>query len=603
MSRRVVLLIALLSLAVLGAAAAPWPLTDGELAKAVSAHVKDRYGIDLEVEGDSTFAILPIPRVKFENVTLALPQDTLRAEKATLRGELRLLPLILGRVELSDLALSNARVTGSLQALRAQLGADLLRNRPDAAYARRLVVTGSSLRWSDAKDADLDDVNLVATWAGKDEPLNAEGSAVWRDEKVLVRHASLYPDLLAASRLSPVSLSVVTNHGQMDVTGEAVLGEDPQITGESAIKTASVRDFSRWSGIALPLGPLVERLSVKGDFSMHSRRLTWPSVAVALGQDKLEGTVAVRFDDGPATISGTLAADRLNLTDLFGPFAETRTPSGAWSGDPLDLRHLTGSNLDLRLSASTATVGRLRLEDMAANVMVRSGQIEATIGRADFHDGTLKGRLSLNALDDKVEFKSQGTFAGVDMATFFEAVNEPRWMTGSAGGQFQFEGTGRDVADLVRDAQGHSSVTVKDGELVGISLQNTLKQMERSPLLASLSLKGGRTPFDQAQAQVTMKGGIGQIVEGQMSAAGLQANVEGRVLLEDRTLDLTANVSSGAASARSPVLAFRIDGGWDSIVVTPDARSMIERSGAAKPLFAPDRPPSGRTMPAEASAH
>lgn len=598
MSRRVVLLIALISLAVLGAAAAPWPLTDSGLALAVSDHVKKRYGVTLKVEGDSTFAVLPIPRVKFENVAFALPNDALKAEKATLRGELRLLPLILGRIELSDLALSEARITGSLQALQSIGWDDVLQNRPDAALAHRLVVTRSSVRWKEATGANLDEVNLVLTWKGKDEPLNATGSAVWRDEKVTIRQATFYPDRLAASRLSPLTLSVSAPLGRLDVTGEAALGDDPHVTGESSLQTTSAREFSRWSGLTLPLGPLVQGLSVTGDFSMHRRRLTWPSVALTLGKDKLEGTLAVRLDNGPATITGTLAADKLNLSDLFRPFMETRTGSGAWSGEPLNLQRLTGANLDLRLSALTAQVGNLRLEDMAANVLVRSGQIEATIGRADFHEGTLKGRLAVTAVGNEVEFKSQGTFAGVDTGSFLKAVNEPRWITGDAGGQFQFEGKGRNAADLIRSAQGHSSIAVKDGELVGISLQDTLERLEKSPLLASLSWKGGRTPFEQAQAQIAMKNGIGDVLEARMTAPDLLARVAGKVLLEDRTVDLNADVSTGEpATARSPVLAFSIAGGWDSIVVTPDARSLIERSGAAKPLFRP-----GRAMPAEANA-
>ena len=119
MSRRVVFLIALIALAVLGTAASPWTLPGGGLSAELTQHVKDSYGLDLTVRGRSTFAVLPIPRVKFENVTLRFPDEALKAEGGTLRGELRLLPLLFGRIELSDFDLSETRITGSLQKLQA----------------------------------------------------------------------------------------------------------------------------------------------------------------------------------------------------------------------------------------------------------------------------------------------------------------------------------------------------------------------------------------------------------------------------------------------------------------------------------------------------
>ena len=68
------------------------------------------------------------------------------------------------------------------------------------------------------------------------------------------------------------------------------------MTGESLIQATSLRNFTRWSGIRLPFGPQIRALSIQGDVSMNRRRLSWPSVAVSLGEDKLEGTMAVRLD-------------------------------------------------------------------------------------------------------------------------------------------------------------------------------------------------------------------------------------------------------------------------------------------------------------------
>lgn len=590
MSRRVVFLIALISLAILGTAAAPWTLTGNGLSTALSDHMKKRYGLDLKVEGRSTFAVLPIPRVKFENVTLDLPRHGVKAEGGTLRGELRVLPLFVGRIELSDFDLSDSRITASSQKLQEVDWAEIAKARSDSSYARRLVLTQSSIRWTDLKDADLKDVQLVIRWTDANEPLTVVGSALWRDERVLLEDGSISPTLLAEDRISPVSFVLAAPSGRIALKGEAQLGSNPGLTGEGSIETRSVRDFTQWSGIGLPFGSLLQEFSISGDFSMDRRRLSWPSVTMTLGKDKLEGTMAIRLDTERPLITGTLAADGLNLSDLVAPFAQARTSSGPWSEEPIDLTQVTGSDLDLRLSAAAARLGRIKLEDMAASILVRSGEIEASIGRAGFHDGTLKGRLSLTALNGVTEFKSQGSFSKVALASFLASIGEPRWITGQAQGQFTFEGKGSNPVEVIGQIQGSSTVTVTDGELVGISLEDALRRVEKRPLLASLNWKGGRTPFEKAHAQLSVKAGIGEVSEGRLVAPDLMTQVEGQVSLLERSLDLKADVSPLVSGLKPlPPIGFDISGDWDSVNVKLDARSLIERSGAAKPLF-PSRP-------------
>jgi len=598
MSRRIFFLIALISLAVLGTAASPWTLPGGGLSAELKEHVKTRYGLDLTVRGRSTFAVLPIPRVKFENVTLQFPDGALKAEGGTLRGELRLLPLLFGRIELSDFDLTETRIIGSLQKLQAVNWAEIFKERSTETHARRLVVTKSSVRWTDLKEANLDRLNAVIRWADASEPLAATGSAIWRDEPVSLDQISIFPDLLASNKISPFSITLTSPSGRLAAEGEAQLGDTPRLTGESTIEASSVRNFTRWSGVDLPFGSLLEAFSISGDFSMDRRRLSWPAVSIAMGSDKLEGTLGVRFDTERPVITGTLAADTLNLADLFAPFSQTRTDSGSWSEETIDLTRATGTDLDLRLSAASASLGRLSLDDMAASVLVQPGRIEASIGRAAFYDGTLKGRLSLAAQNGQVDFKSQGTFSRVKISPFLAALGEPRWITGRAQGQFSFDGNGRNPADVIRQAQGRSSIELTEGELVGINLQDALRRVDKRPLLASLNWKGGRTPFERAEAQIMVQNGVGEVVEGKLSGPAVQARLHGQVLLVDRTLQVTAGISPADAPAgQSPALAFDVTGDWDNVAVTPQVRSLIERSGAAKPLFPQDRVPANEQRP------
>jgi AsmA protein len=591
MPRRVVLIIALATLALLTVALAPWTLSTDVVATSISQHLRDGYGLDLEVRGRSTIAILPVPRVKFENVTLASSDRTIRAEGGTLRGELRLLPLIAGRIELGTVNLSGSRVSLDGEAVQSldwqRLTESIRGRRASVSHIRRLVLNASSIRWGSGQAGSLDDVGLIINWPGPQEKLEVAGWATWRGERIELTQASVSPAVLASGQPSPFVLAVKAGTGRVSITGEAQAGSEPRIAGQSVVESRSVRDFSRWSGLELPLGSLMRAVSVEGDFTMDRRRVTWPSVAVTLGPDRLEGTLAVRFEGRPV-VTGTLAADQINLSDFFTSFAQARTASGLWSGDDTKLLGATGGDLDLRLSATDARIGRLRLGDMAASVLVRPGRIEASLGRANLNKGTLKGRLTLAALEGGTDVKAQGTFDRVDVASFLAAIGETRWISGEAHGQFALEGSGATIADIVRQTRGRMSVTVGEGELIGIGLNDALRFIEKRPLAASLEWKGGRTAFDQAQVSLAVEGGVGEITEGMLAAPTLRTALKGQVSFVDRSLAVRAQVDP-AQPGPSPLIVFDITGGWDDVAIIPDAKALIQRSGAAKPLFGLER--------------
>jgi AsmA protein len=599
MSRRVVLIIALVALALLATAVAPWTLSRDGVVASVTQQLLKGYGASLEVRGRSTLAILPVPRVKFDDVTLVAADRSVTAQGGTLRGELRLLPLLLGRVELAEVGLSHSKIAIDGQFSRfldwAQAFAVLKEKATKGSLVRRLVVTASSVRWSEDWDGSFDDVGLVFSWPDTSESLEVAGWTVWRGERVEISQAAISPAVLATGQPSPFTLTLAAPMGRVTAKGEALLGSDPRITGETSIEARSVRDFSRWSGLDLPLGSLVRGLSVSGEFLADRRRVTWPSVAVTLGSDTLDGTLAVRFDSERPLVTGTLAAGRLDLTDFVVPFMQARTPSGLWSGDELAAgRAGMGGDLDLRLSATDGRIGRVKLKDMATSVLVRPGRIEVSLGRADLHEGTVKGRLTLATANKVTDLKLQGTFDNIDLGPTLIDLGNPRWITGTAQGSFAIEGSGRTAVELVRQTHGRASIMVKKGELVGIGLETALRRVEKQPLSGSLEWKGGRTPFDRAAATVTVGSGIGEVSDGILSTPAMRTALTGRVSLVDRSLNMRAEVSPTPAGApTSPLIQFDVTGGWDDVAIVPDAKSLIERSGAAKPLFGFDRSAPG----------
>ena len=74
-----------------------------------------------------------------------------------------------------------------------------------------------------------------------------------------------------------------------------------------------------------------------------------------------------------------------------------------------------------------------------------------------------------------------------------------------------------------------------------------------------------------------------------MIAASLRGLLKGRVSLYERTLAVKAAFDGPAkAAGAGPSITLDISGPWDDITIAPDARALIERSGAAQLLLGPE---------------
>ncbi|MDJ1159945.1 AsmA family protein [Chelatococcus sp. SYSU_G07232] len=612
MTRRKLFFLALAALGASVLALAPWTVATESLARHVGRHFKAVSGLRLLVEGRATFALLPVPRIKLEEVTLVRPdgETAIRAEQ--LRGELRLLPLVAGQIELDEVTLVEPRIRlpattdrtalwkGVIALVEREVSRGLAEGR--RLHIGRIVVRDGTVVQKNAAGMDeviLRDVDLAADWTTVDQAMAASGSLVWRDEPVEIQISGLSPVALAAGRSSPLSLTLIGAGTTLTLDGRVADLRDPQFTGNVQFATTSLPRTARWIDLPLPLSHLIDNVGVEGPLSFSGRGLSLPNAQIRVGGDRLDGALTVRLDRDHPAVSGTIAADTLDLGRFVGPLAPSRGGDGAWSREALDPTRLAG-DLDLRLSATTAQLGRSKLENVAAGFILRSGRMELSLARATAYGGTLKGRLTLLPAAGGLEAKLQGSFDGIDVSAALHEAADVRRLGGDGSGQIALEATGSSHADLARTLTGRVSLVVKRGEFTGVNLADIARRAERRPLSISLDWRSGRTAFDQLAATLIIAGGTGEIADGLMTAPGLRASLAGRIHIADRLFALKgaiAGTPSGQAAApgSGAGFPFEITGSWDQPLVVPDVQALIQRSGAAAPLLAPPpaEPPRG----------
>lgn len=605
MSPRALTAAGLAAAAGLGAAAlTPWSIATERAVALVDAELARAYGLSLSTTGPVTLVLLPAPRLGFSGAVLRDASGATLAEADSLSAGLGLAALATGRAELSEIAARGARIvldarTDAAGLARALAGLAAADSRPPDARPslRRLVLRDATVvrRTASGAETRADAVDLTLSWPRWSATLEAAGGFTWAGSPVRFELAGLRPEDLLAGRESPASLDLRWPAGSLVAEGR--LARPPDLSwrearwvGTARLDTRSLRDDLAWLGVPAALGPLVEGLAVEADAQAGGDGVVMPRLRARVAGTTFDGAGAAGYADGRLALSGTLATDALDLGPLLAPVLAGL----AGGADGFDLGAATGGDLDLRLSAGRLGAGPTGLEDVAARLVVREGEVEALIGRASLKGGTVKGRIALAAGSRGTEVKLQGAFQRVDVGALLAELGRPRWVQGRAGGQLALETAGATPAALASGVAGRLALGLEDGELSGVSLEDVLRG---EPAGRPDGRRPGRTPFERADLALRFVEGVGEITEASLRAPALLAGLRGQVSLPARSLGARAEVAPREGGAR-PAL-FDLAGPWSDPSVEPAPAEAAPPFGPAKPWA--NAPARGR-LPAAARA-
>lgn len=547
MSRRLVFILAALALVVAAAFAAfSWTLTSSGPEAVLAQQLRKGYGLELDVKGESTLSILPTPRVKLENVNISGLGERLSVKNATLRGELSLLPLLLGRIELADVALSNAETVLDARNTSDSFWASWaawLQLRGTGNFIKKIIVSDSSLTILREKHEDilLDRINTVIDWPDSASPLFLSGAFSWNGKTISITKANFLPPALLSGGNSLFALELSLPDSQLALAGTIQFDKswNATVTGKSQLKTESLKQLTSWANLPIPLSPLIEKFSIEGDFSTTKNIISWPQIAIAMDNNRLEGSLSFRFDAVGYTVSGTLATDALELTPFLAPLADLHNSGNLG----LSLADINRTDLDLRLSATSSTIGQLKLSDLALGLLVKPDRFEATLGRVSFERGIVKGRLILSGLPPQRDMKLQANINELNLGRLFAGAGLETALTGTAQGNLSLEGTGSSFEDILQKTHGRLSLAVTNGEFKAFSIPETLKRLGSADATGEIAPQTGATPFSLARIGMIVEAGTGFITDGTIQTENARASLNGDMSLVDRTIAVSTVIT------------------------------------------------------------
>lgn len=598
MPRRRLVLIALAALGTGSALAMPWTLGSPRMAERIATDLARSTGLVLRSGGAATIALLPVPRIKLTDVSLLSADGKQILSADTLRGDLGVWSLLRGQVRISSVLLTQPRIDVVWEGGSApwQAAWDAFRDpkmRAGVHLDRVTLVGGSAVISGKAPDhfSIARDINLVLAPARPGSGIAIAGSLTWRGEQIDVRIEGPAAGEARASKGQPVSAQIRSPLANLRFDGVKIGERDAQYAGNVTFDTRSLEEFSRLVRAQGPLLGTVRAFRIEGNVTASSRGFDMDAAQIRMHEDRLDGVLSGRVEQGRLAISGTLDAPTLDFTPLFSGVGPVYGYGNGWSLDPINWAPMRVADLDLRLSSAAARVRGLRLSDAAVSLLVKNGRLELNLARASAYRGTARGRLSITQPTEgaPIEARTQVTLERVDAGAFLADMGRQRLLTGNANVQFTLETSGRSFADLVQTAQGKAGLMIRQGEFIGVSFADALRTAERRPLSAVADWRGGRSAFEQATINLTIRQGNAEVASGVMKGAAIAGKLSGSIALSEQFFSLRSEIATVANGKEGIALPFTISGPWDSPTVLPDVRSLIQRSLPASSLVA--RPP------------
>ncbi len=568
---------------------------------AVENEIRAVTGLDPRLRGPVSVSMFPAPTVEFSDVVLGEPVagETAFAVEL-LKANLRLMPLLAGRIEIADISLTKPHIAVTVYPDGRTNWSPLIdilarALKPDAKRDER-VLSFSEIRINNGVVAvrvpgrnlheTLEGVELSLAWPSIAKSFAATGHFVWHNETV---DASLaiadFPGALAGN---DSGLKFRVSAGPLKAAFDGAMSYEPslKIDGTLAADTASLREALRWSGgRSLPAGGLGQ-FALKARTSVNGGTIALSNLNVELDGNVAEGVLSYATT-GRQILQGTLAVERLDLRPYVSTFRLIADNTRNWDRRSLVLDWFNGWDADLRLSAARVQFAHAELERTAVAANMRSGRLVVTVGESQAFSGLITGSIAVAKSESGAEVRSQMQFANVDLEKCLGELFGLRRLEGSGNLAFSLDSTGLNVQELAGNLNGTVQVTAKQGALSGWNVEQMMRRLQRSPLSGNSDFRNGRTPFDKLNIGLRVDRGIATVEDVVLEGPSVRLALTGTTSVPERELDLsgTANLIGTSDDNVSFELPFTVRGQWESPSVVPDIRTLIQRSPATGPLL------------------
>jgi AsmA protein len=550
-----------------------------------------RWPIDSDhVEQDLNSALTPVAGVHWgrpERATLELlPWPMLRIVGAELldsngknvvtapRAEIALWPQRIVRGEVSPMTarLLNPTALIDLDAAR-QRAVEMIDRH--AALIRRVEMTGGVAHVVSAEhgvDTLIENVDGWISWTKVSRPLSFALNGLWRGEAVAIQGHVEAPLELRKGGPSSTNVRISTPLAEMAFDGVWNTAAETSLDGDVSARTSSLDALERWLGLDSVSPIATQAISLRGKAIGGPGSFSVAGASLDVGGQAIDGSLSFTHAGGRLAASATLAADTLDLTSLWGAPPDPVAADGEWNKQPFPPPPNGALDLDLRLSASRVTWRGHAIEDAAASVSEKDGQLTVRLLEATAYDGALNGEFSARrAPSGGWDAKASASLANADIGAFLTDWGFSAY-SGVGSIEANLAAMGASADDFAKSLSGTASITLQDGVVNGVSIEEALRRSQHRPIDVARDLAVGQTRFAQAHARAEIAQGVAQVRDGRMNSLGSIVDASGAIEIAARQWRLRFEALQSSALGEPSVdaahLTIALFGPWAAPIVT-----------------------------------
>jgi AsmA protein len=587
-----VLLISMATLIVLGIIfriAAPFMISTRVVRESMENSVSQWTGHSATIGKVSRIRFWPHPEVTLTDITIN--RDTGKGEKtlakiAELSATFDLGKALLGQPVFENFHLVDPHVTltrtraGSLEwtdgglLMEAIADAGQTSGRGAVALERdapigEMQVTNGTIEIvndGDGQSMQFDAINGTLDWPKLSGAVEINAETIFRGRRITLDVSTSQPLLLLAGRSGLFQGLASTDIGLARFNGMASFSPRGYFSGDAELRTSDMPAMLRWLDINPALADGLFSASATAKIIADSDDLRFEELSLGLNDEHATGLLEIDTPlQGQPRLSGTLAFDHIDFLRLL----KAMEPAIGDDNEKLPslVRRL---ELDLRISARTAALGAVQLQDVALGLMNVAQQFRLDILDGSMQPGRLTGRVNTIKDNERDAVAIRLSLRGADFAAIARQFN----MTGPVPAtQGTFDLSLDLPRPLNRDAWNSAVGTIQfnsgPGRLDGLNLSTIRQLAGQKPYFALGEAADGSLDFDSIKANAVVHDGIADIREAQIAGANDLVTLTGAVPLVNRSFALSATVTPKAGTDK-PLNLF-IGGAWPSPVFWPTA--------------------------------
>ncbi|WP_415883101.1 AsmA family protein [Neptuniibacter sp. QD34_54] len=270
---------------------------------------------------------------------------------------------------------------------------------------------------------------------------------------------------------------------------------------------------------------VLKAISLSTELAGPANTITATALTVKLDDTTFNGSAAFNLANSNITLN--LQGDKINADRYMPPATQgekaadssntatastaKKGQSGPYSKDPiLPVETLRGLELDTTLGLKSLHVSNMDISNVALQVSAHGGLIKATKIDADLYKGSVRNNVTVDVRKNTPVITSKKTITGLQVGDLLKDMANADQLTGKLNSTSNLTLRGNSVHDFVNSVTGTAKVNMKDGELKGLDMAQTVCQG-----LNNVSALGGdaeqvdrSTPFTSMGASTRIKNGV-----------------------------------------------------------------------------------------------